>query len=96
MMEEHKETATKLWMELAKERSHLDAVCTEDEVEHEATWCQATLRKVLDVTTKNIRICAKSKSWWNRDIKAKRKTHGQEKIRHGRHSEAAARAKAAL
>jgi len=32
MTEEDEEAAKKLWMELAKERAHLDAACTEDEV----------------------------------------------------------------
>ena len=36
MTEEDAEAAEKLWVELAKERAHLDAECTEDEVEQEA------------------------------------------------------------
>jgi len=96
MTEEDEEAAKKLWMELPKERAHLDSACTEDEVEQEATWCQETLSKVLDITAKKIRICAKSKRWWNGDIKARRKALGQEKRRRGRHSEGAARAKAEL
>jgi hypothetical protein len=36
MMEEDAEAAEKLWMELAKERTQLDAECTTDEVEQEA------------------------------------------------------------
>jgi hypothetical protein len=83
-------------MELAKERAHLEAACTEDEVEQEATWSQDTLSKVRDVTAKNIRICAKWKRWWNGDIMARRKTLGQEKRRCGRHLEGAARAKVEL
>jgi len=92
MTEEDEEAAKKLWMELAKERAHLDAACTEDEVEQEATWCQETLSKVLDITAKKIRICAKSKRWWNGDIKPRKKALRQEKRRRGRHSEGAARA----
>jgi hypothetical protein len=59
-------------------------------------WCHETLNKVLDVIAKKIRICTKSKRWWNEDIKARRKTLGQEKRRHGRHSEGLARTKAEL
>jgi len=37
IMEKDVEAAEKLWMELAKERAHLHAECTADEVEQEAT-----------------------------------------------------------
>jgi len=37
MTEEDKEAAKKLWMASAKESAHLDAACTEDNVEQEAT-----------------------------------------------------------
>lgn len=83
MMQQDEETDKKLSMELGKQRPHLDAACTEDEVEQEATWCLETLRNVLDVTAKNFRNCAKSKRWWNGDIKAPRKTLRQEKGRRG-------------
>jgi hypothetical protein len=83
-------------MELAKEQAHQDAACTQDEVEHEATLCQETLSKVLDIAAKKFRICAKSTRWWNGDVKARRKTLGQEKRRRGRHSEGATLAEAAL
>jgi hypothetical protein len=63
MTEEDAKAAEKLWMELAKERGHLDAECTADEVEQEAAWCQEAMGDVLDATTKKIRICAKSKRW---------------------------------
>jgi len=69
MMEEDGEAAEKLWMELAKERTQLDAECTEVEVEQEAAWCQETMSSVLDATAKKIRICARSKRWWDADIK---------------------------
>jgi hypothetical protein len=54
------------------------------------------ISKVLDVTAKKIRICAKLKRWWNGDIKTRRKTLWQENRRRGRRSEGAARAKAEL
>jgi hypothetical protein len=43
-------------MELAKERTQIDAECTEDEVEQEATWCQEAMSSVLDAMAKKIRI----------------------------------------
>jgi len=47
---------------------------------------------VLDTTAKKIRICARSKRWWNADIKKRRQRVGREKRRR-RNSEEAARAK---
>ena len=69
MREEDAEAAEKLWMELAKERPQLDAVCTEDRVEQEAAWCQEEMSSVPDSTAKKLRICAREKRWWNADIK---------------------------
>jgi hypothetical protein len=37
MTEENAKVAKKVWMELAKERGHLDAACEEDQVKQEAT-----------------------------------------------------------
>jgi hypothetical protein len=94
MMEEDLEAAEELWRELAKERAHLGAECTADEVEHEAASCQEAMSSVLNATAKKIRICARSKRWWNADIKERRKAVGREKRR--RNSGEAARAKAKL
>jgi len=95
MTEEDAKAAEKLWMELVKERAHLDAECTADEVEQEAAWCQEAMGNVLNATGKKIRICAKSKSWWNTDIRERRKAVGREK-RRKQNSEEAAKAKAEL
>jgi len=95
MTEKDAETAEKLWMELAKERIPLDAQCTEDEVKQEAAWCQEAMSSVLDTTVKKIRICDRSKRWWNADIKERRRTVARERRRRW-HSEEAARAKAEL
>jgi len=79
MTEKDTEAAEKLWTESAWERAHLDAECTEDEVEQQATWCQESTSIVLDATAKTIRICAKSKRWWNADIQERRNVVGREK-----------------
>jgi len=94
MTEKDREAAEKLWTALARERAHLDAECTEDEVEQEAAWCQEAMSIVLDATAKKIRICTKSKRWWNADIKERRNAVGREKRK--RNSGEAARAKAEL
>jgi hypothetical protein len=62
-------------------------------VEQDPTWCQEALRKVLKAMANNIRICKKSKRWWNLQIEEKRMIVGQEKRRE-RNSDEAARARA--
>ena len=52
------------------------------------------MSSVLNATAKKIRICAKSKRWWNADIGERRNAVEREKWR--RNSERAARAKAKL
>jgi len=79
MTEEDAEAAEKLWVELAKERAHLQAECTKDKVEQEAACCQEAMSSILNATAKEIRICAKSKRWWNPDIKERRQAVGREK-----------------
>ena len=37
MTDKDLETAEQLWMDLAKQKDHLDAECTEDQVEQEGT-----------------------------------------------------------
>jgi len=54
MTEKYLGAAKKLWMQLAKERSHLDAECTEGKVELEATWCQEVMSNVLNATAEKI------------------------------------------
>jgi len=95
MTEKEVEAAGKLWAELAKERAQLDAECTVDEVEQESAWFQEAMSSVLDATAEKIRICARSKRWWNADIKERRRTVGRER-RIRLHSEDAAQAKAEL
>ena len=80
---------------MERERAHLGEKCTGDDVECEAELCQESLSKVLDAKAKKIRICARSKRWWNGEIKERRSALGREK-RRGRRSEAAARAKTEL
>ena len=94
-MEENAEVAEKLWTEIAKEGTNLDAECTADEVEQEAAWCQKAMGNVLDATAKIIWICARSKRCWNADIKKRRKAFGREKRRR-RNSEEASWVKAEL
>jgi len=91
MSKEDEKSPEKLWKELEGQRARLDEECTGDEVEREAEWCQETLSRVLDAKAKRIRICARSKRWWNGEIKERRSALRREK-RRGRRSEAAAHA----
>jgi len=81
MMEEHMEAAEKLWTELANKRAHLNAECIADEVDQEVAWGQEAMGNMLDAMAKKIRICAKSKWWWNADIRETRQPVGMEKSR---------------
>lgn len=94
-MQEDMEAVEKLWMEQIKERVHLDASFTADEVEHEAICCQEAMGSVPDTTAKRIRINTKSMRWWNVKIKESRKpVRGN--MRSSQHLEEAARAKTDL
>jgi hypothetical protein len=95
IMEKDAEAAEKQWRELAKERAQLEAECTEDEVEQEALWCKEAISTVVDATAKKIRICARSKRWWNTEVKETRRTVRRER-RRTPNLEEAARAKAEL
>jgi hypothetical protein len=86
MKEEDPVAAEKLWAELVMERAHLDAEYTADEVEQEATCCQDAVSSPLNANANMIRICAKSKLWWNANIKSRRKGVRIE-TRRRRHSE---------
>jgi len=77
MSQEDKEAAEKLLKELERDRAHLGEECMGDDVEREAEWCQATVSKVLDVKAKKIGICARSKRWWNGEIKYRRGALGR-------------------
>jgi hypothetical protein len=59
-------------IELAKERAHLDAEHIEDVVEHPTAWCQEAISSFCNATARKIRIGARSKRWWNADIKERR------------------------
>jgi len=92
---EDQKAAEKLWKELEGQRARLDEECTGDEVEREAEWYWETLSEVLDAKAKKMRICTRSKRWWNGEIKERRSSLGREKWR-GKRSEAAAHTKAEM
>ena len=89
MTEKGAEAAEKLWMEFVMNRAHSDAECTEEEVEQEVAMCQEAMSSVLDTMVKKIRHCARSKMWWNADIKQRRRMPGTERRRRRNLDEAA-------
>ena len=95
MSKEDEEAAENDWKELERDRAHRGEEGTGDDVEREAKWCKATVSEVLDAKAKKIGTCARSKRWWNGEIKGRISALGTEK-RRGRRSGAAARAKAEL
>jgi len=64
-------------------------------VEQEAAWCQDAMGHAIDATAKKIRIRAKSKTWWNADIRERNKVVRRDK-RTTRNCEGATWAKAQL
>ena len=50
---------------------------TVEELEDEIEWIQNTLIDILNEHCKVVTICARSKRWWNDDIKEKKKTLGR-------------------
>jgi hypothetical protein len=56
MTGEDAEAAEMLWAELAKERAHLDAECTADEVKQDARRCQEAISSFLHATASKIRM----------------------------------------
>jgi len=73
----------------SKKRAHLDAECTADEVEPEAAFRQEAMGNVLTATAESIRICTRSKRWWNTDIQERGMAVGMEKQRRQNSQEAA-------
>ena len=58
-------------------RPILDDTSTVEELEDEIEWIQSTLIDILNEHCKVVTICARSKRWWNDDIKEKRRTLGR-------------------
>ena len=58
-------------------RPTLDDTSTVEELEDEIEWVQSTLIDILNQHCKVATICARSKRWWNDEIREKRKTLGR-------------------
>ena len=58
-------------------RPTLDDNSTAEELKDEIDWIQSTLIDILNDHCKVVSICARSKRWWNDDIREKRKSLGK-------------------
>jgi endonuclease/exonuclease/phosphatase family metal-dependent hydrolase len=95
MSQDDKEHAEKLGRKRARGRAYQGMESTGVDDGNDTEWCQEALGKVLDASAKKIRICARSKSWWNGEIRERRSQLRRDKWRR-RRSEATAQAKAEL
>jgi hypothetical protein len=64
MDEEALKAASDTWNELASSQPRLIDSCSLEDVEKEAEWVEESLTKVLNLHTKPIKLCARSKRWW--------------------------------
>jgi len=95
MSKEDEEAAGQFWKELERERGHLDDEYIGDKVERAAKRFQETLCEVLDAKATKMKICTRSQSLWNGELKERRRALGTQK-RKGRRTGGEAPAKADL
>ncbi|POS87202.1 hypothetical protein EPUL_001602 [Erysiphe pulchra] len=72
MNEDNIKQAEKDWQELAKDRPVANENRTSLELDEEAEWIEKSLKSVLDMNAKKLRVCARSKRWWTAEVSEKR------------------------
>jgi ribonuclease HI len=77
--EDKREAAQKSWKNLSEYRAKLNDFSTEQDLESEAEWIQESMFEVLNKHARKLRLCARSKRWWNDEIQEKRKCLGRAK-----------------
>jgi hypothetical protein len=82
MDEEKREEAKKYYIERSEDRRYLDNTCTKEDIEAEAKWLEDVITDVLDRNAPRMRVCRRSKPWWNMEIKETRKKAGKTKRKH--------------
>ena len=70
-----------------EERPTLSDTSSREEVRAEIDWIQDRLIQLLNKETKKITICARSKRWWNEEIRACRKEVGKAERKRKRREE---------
>ena len=56
------------WKAITEERPVVSASCSREELDLEAQCISDTLSQMFDHNCKPLRICARSKRWWNEDV----------------------------
>lgn len=59
------------------DRPCLDDYATVENLEDEVDFVQSSLTAFLNVHVRKIMICARSKRWWNEEIRGKRQQLGR-------------------
>jgi hypothetical protein len=81
MSEDDKDEAELLWLTASETRPTLDDFSFCEDIESETLWIEETLTNILNQKARRIRLCARSKRWWNDTFDAKRKAVSQAKRR---------------
>lgn len=68
LTEEQVRAMEKYWMELSTESSSVSERSSREELDLEAVWITDALVKTFDRYCKPLRVCARSKRWWNENL----------------------------
>jgi len=74
--EENYKKAQKEWKDKSLKRPVLDEKSSGDELQREAEWIQRNFVNHLNMCCKKVKVCARSKRWWNAEIAENRKILG--------------------
>jgi hypothetical protein len=81
MSEDDKDEAELLRLEASETRPILDDFSFCEDIESETLWIEENFQKILNQKARRIRLCARSKRWWNDTIDANHKAVSQAKRR---------------
>jgi ribonuclease HI len=73
---ENYEKAQKYWKDKSLKRPVLTEESSEDELQKEAEWIQRNFANHLNRCCKKVKVCARSKRWWNEEIAENRRILG--------------------
>jgi uncharacterized protein involved in tolerance to divalent cations len=71
--EENYKKVQQYWGEKSRSRSILNEKSSGEDVQEEAEWIQQNFVNYLNRYCKKIKVCARSKRWWNKEIAENRK-----------------------
>ena len=77
--EERRAAAKRDWMQAQADRPILDDNSSAADTEREAQWIGEEITDILNRHAKRLRICSRSKRWWNDEISQLRKDLGRTK-----------------